>query len=163
MADLRTSLRGWLLPAAGSDDAEVIEAPIEVPGWSQRPWVKLRPLTYEQELRRQALEWVEEYEAPRLPDGGFGQESGPVIRRRPDVWAMREFCFRHCLLDFLLPREGRDGTIVETRYVAGNWPANLAIIRELPPRLGEWLWSAVEDANRMRWEDREFLEHAKNA
>ena len=158
-----TDLHGWLLPAVGFDDAEVLEAPIEVPGWSRRPWVKLGPLTYEEELRRQSLEWVEEYEPPLLPDGSTGDEQVPLVRRRPDVWAVREFCYRHCLVDFLLPREGRDGEVVQTRYVANNWAANSDILRHLPPRLADWLWGCIERVNRTRWEDQQFLDTAKNA
>jgi len=156
------NLRGWLLPAVGFDDTEVVEAPIDVPGWSRRPWVKLRPLTYEEELRRQSLEWVEEYQAPSAPEEMPADQTAPVIRRRPDLWVMREFCLRHCIVDFLLPRQGRDGQVIETRYIANNWPANLSIIRHLPPRLADWLWSAVEGVNRMRWDDRQFLQTAKN-
>lgn len=162
MGNERANLQGWLLPAVGFDDAEVIQAPIEVPGWSHRPWVKLRPLTYEEELRRQSLEWVEEYQALSAPDEISTEETPPVVRRRPDLWAMREFCLRHCIVDFLLPRQGRDGQVIETRYVAHNWPANLNIIRHLPPRLADWLWRAVETVNRMRWDDRQFLQTAKN-
>lgn len=158
-------VREWAIPSAVQRDAERLDAPVDVPGWSERPWVELRPLTDEEMLRRESLGVYEEYDAPlvdpelhnaRLP------ERQPVIRRRYDLWAMAEFDYRHCVVDFCLPVAAEDGSYRQAKPTGGP-EADLSLFRRLPPRLATWLAEAIQRVNRRLATEVELLGLAKKS
>jgi len=158
-------VREWAVPAAVARDVRRIEAPVDIPGWTERPWVELRPLTDEEMLRRESIGVYEEYEAPRVdPDLHHLRlaEDRPVIRRRYDLWAMAEFDYRHCLVDFCLAVAVGDGSYRQARP-AREKEADLALLRRLPPRLATWLAEAIQSVNRRSAEEAELLEKAKKS
>ncbi len=148
MADSGIGLEEWTVPAATARDVVELAVPVDVPGWEERPWVKLRPLTDEEALRRESVGVYEEYCAPTVDEDLYGAvvEEGPVIRRRYDLWAMAEFDYRHCLVDFRLPERTEEGSFREVR-LSRNWDDNLAFLRRLPPRLAEWLGEMIAAVN----------------
>jgi hypothetical protein len=158
-AEAVADLADWIIPPPSAETANVVTAPITVPGWEEPPWVKLRPLTYEEDMRRQSIGWYEEYE---LPADGCPAE---VIRVRQwcDRWALAEFDFRHCVLDFRLPELAADGTVSAARFVPGQPSRNVEVLKRLPPALSEWLAAAIARVNRRRPEDAPALADAKNA
>ena len=158
-------VREWAIPSAVQRDVMRAEAPVDVPGWTERPWVQLRPLTDEEMLRRESVGVYEEYDAPlvdpdlhnaRLPD------RQAVIRRRYDLWAMAEFDYRHCVVDFCLPLVAEDGSCRQAKP-RGEPEADLDLFRRLPPRLATWLAEAIQRVNRRLPAEVELLSLAKKS
>ena len=83
------------------------EAPVEMPGWSERPWVEVRALTEAEALERESLGLLEEYE---LVARGL-EEPELRVRRVYDLVAMAEYEWGKCLVDWCLPAitPGGDG------------------------------------------------------
>ena len=134
----RDKLAAWIISAAGADCTHRCEAPVEVPGWDEPPWVELRPLTEREQLERESLGVRDEY---HLDDGGYVDN----IERRYDLAAMTGYDYEHCLVDFCLPRENDDGEIVP-------WPKPddfraEQLLDSLPPALAQWLNHLIEQVN----------------
>jgi hypothetical protein len=89
-------IRAW---ASGTMGVERFEAPVELPGWSERPWVAVRALTEAEALERESLGLIEEYEVVAR---GLG-EPELRVRRVYDLVAMAEYEWGKCLVDWCLP------------------------------------------------------------
>jgi hypothetical protein len=159
----------------------VIEAPVEVPGWECRPWVRLRALTEAEALERESLGLAEEYE---LVTGGL-QEPAVRVRRTYDLRLMAEYDHEHCVVEACVPEVQSDGTIVERRIGRGaetngvltptplprpsasgegNDNGNGAaaeVLGRMQPALAEWLHREIERVNRRLPEQRAVIETAK--
>lgn len=155
--DRLAQLADWIIPPPSAQTATVVSAPIEIPGWEERPWVKVRPLTYEEEMRRQSIGWYEEYEVP-----GEGPADGPIsVRQWCDQWALAEFDYRHCVVDFRLPELGPDGTVRAVEAAPHDPSRNVEVLKRLPPALREWLNATIGRVNRRRPEDARVLGETK--
>lgn len=147
-------LEAWVISAAGQDVTRRFTAPVDIAGWQERPWVKLRPLTAREALRRQSLGTREEYET-----GPHGETT--LVRRSYNLEAMTEFDLRCCLVDFLLPVRDEDGSI-KPACLGDEWlPEHGVLLDRLPPGLADWLLSAIEAVNMRRPEDAAILSDAK--
>ena len=134
----RDKLAAWIISAAGRDCTHRFEAPVEVPGWDEPPWVELRPLTEREHLERESLGVRDEY---YLDDNGYVDS----IERRYDLAAMTGYDYEHCLVDFCLPRENSDGETVPWRK-PDDFRAE-QLLDSLPPALAEWLNQLIEQVN----------------
>ncbi len=147
-------LTAWIISAAGEEVARTFTAPVEMPGWEERPWVKLRPLTAREALRRESLGLRDEYQVG--PDG-----QTTLIRRSYDREAMAELDLRCCLVDFLLPVRGEDGGVQAARMGDGRLAPDGSLLDRLPPALAAWLLESIEAVNMRRPEDAAILGDAK--
>jgi hypothetical protein len=147
-------LEAWVISAAGQDVTRVFTAPVDMPGWQERPWVKLRPLTAREALQRQSLGTRDEY---RLgPDG-----ETTLVRRSYDLEAMTELDLRCCLVDFLLPVRDEDGR-VKPACMGDEWlPEQGLLLDHMPPALAAWLNETIQVVNMRRPEDAAILSDAK--
>jgi hypothetical protein len=96
MGTVRRELGDW---CSGGREVERFEAPVELPGWSERPWVEVRALTEAEALERESLGLIEEYE---VVAHGLG-EPELRVRRVYDLVAMAEYEWGKCLVDWCLP------------------------------------------------------------
>ena len=87
---------GW---ASGVGATQRFEAPVELPGWSERAWIEVRPLTEAEALEQESLGLIEEYE---LVQRGLG-EPELRVRRVYDLVAMAEYEWGKCVVDWWLP------------------------------------------------------------
>lgn len=95
-----TGNRGdWSAWAGGVREAQRFVAPVEIPGWSERPWVVVRALTEAEALEQESLGLIEEYEVVQR---GLG-EPEVRVRRVYDLVAMAEYEWERCLVDWCLP------------------------------------------------------------
>jgi len=173
-------LSAWIISAAGEEVARTFTAPVQMPGWEERPWVKLRPLTAREALRRESLGLRDEYQVG--PDG-----QTTLVRRSYDREAMAELDLRCCLVDFLLPVRDEGGQVQAARMGdARNGPktpqdgigglearptggcetgsklaSDGSLLDRLPPALAAWLSERIEAVNMRRPEDAAILGDAK--
>jgi len=134
----RDELAAWIISAAGPDCTHRFQAPVEVPGRQEPPWVELRPLTQREQLERESLGVRDEY---HLEDSGYVNS----IERRYDLVAMTGYDYDRCLVDFCLPRENSDGEIVPWRK-PDDFRAE-QLLDSLPPALAQWLNQLIEQIN----------------
>lgn len=146
--------RAWVIAGSAGQDTFRFVAPIQPPGWEERPWVDLRPLSLREALRRDSIGLRDEYEL--AADG-----SVVGMRRTYDFEAMARFDLECCLVDMLLPVDGPDGSCAQLRgdEVSGVGVSDL--LDRLPQPLAEWLLDSIEAVNMRRAEDREVLAEAK--
>lgn len=145
------------------DTSVVVEAPVEIEGWAQRPWVRLRPLSEAEALERESLGLVEEYE---LVTGGLAE---PAVRvwRSYDLRAMAEYDWAHCVVEGCLPEVTAEGAVVERRIgeaVPGAMNrATTEVLGRMQPALAAWLHEEIERVNRRLPEQRAEIETAKKS
>ena len=134
----RDELAAWVISAGGPDCAHRFEVPVEVPGWDEPPWVKVRPLTQREQLERESRGVRDEY---HLDASGYVDS----IVRHYDLAAMTGYDYEHCLIDFCLPRENSDGEIVPWRK-PNDFRAE-QLLDGLPPALAQWLNQLIDQVN----------------
>ena len=131
-------LQAWVISAAGPECTRRFEAPVEVPGWSRRPWVEVRPLTYRERLQRESLGVRDEY---HLDTNGSIEQ----VVRRYDTVAMARYDHEHCVVAFCLPRGNTQADLVKWRRPDEfNAEEFLAL---LPPVLAQWLDEVIDEVN----------------
>ena len=125
----------------------------------QRAWVRLRPLTWGEALRREALAYQEEYEV---------DEAGVVRRivRRFDAEAARRFDLRQGLVSFRLPLRSETGEVEwlgaqATQQITAETVERL--LAGLPTGLAGWLEECLEEINARRPQDRAALAEVKKS
>ncbi len=135
--------QAWVVTAAGEDSEMVFAAPVEIPGWDEQPWVKLRPLTVREKLRRDSLGVRDEYEI---------RADGQVValRRTYDFEAMLELDLECCIVDYLLPVPGPDGEVRELRAGEAQGRACGDLLDAAPVAVAEWLVDCIEAINMRR-------------
>lgn len=160
---------------AGVEASEVVEASVEVEGWSARPWVRLRPLTEAEALERESLGLVEQYE---LVDGGLAEPEVRVTRTY-DLRAMAEYDWAHCVVDGCLPEMVGDGTVAQRRLGRGGTGSGgpdgadaggahlvaeaVELLGRMQPALAAWLAREIERVNRRLPEQQAELEAVKKS
>lgn len=149
-----TDWKAWVLCAVGEDSEQVFSAPVTIPGWDDTPWVRLRPLTVREALKRDSLGIRDEYEI-----GVDGQVTG--IRRVCDFEKMLDFDLNKCLTDYLLPLTTVAGNVRACRCGDHDSPRNCELIDQLSPRMLEWLNECVEAINMRRPQDQLLMSEAK--
>lgn len=150
-------LRDWVGVGIGVEIAEVVEAPVEVPGWKGRPWVRVRCLTEAEALERESLGLIEEYE---LVTRGL-EEPSVSVRRIYDLRAMAEYDFAHTVTDFCLPELRMDQTLAERRAAVDDPDGNVSFLGCLQPAVAKWLQEVIDRVNRRLPEQRATIEQAK--
>lgn len=145
----------WVISAAGEQTARRFEAPVEIPGWTMRPWVTLRPLSAREALRRESIGLCEEYDL--TADG-----TARMLRRTWDLEAMMEYELECCLLDCVLPMHDEEGAIRELRWSEADASSG-ELLDRLPPRLMAWVNDCLEAVNMRRAPDEELVAEAKKA
>ena len=147
--------------AAGSGGVRRFEAPVEIPGWQENPWVLVRALTEAEALERESLGLIEEYE---LVARGL-EEPELRVRRVYDLVAMAEYEWERCLVDWCLPEvrpaEGETEPLVVVKRREGERAADLTFLRGMGPCLGAWLKHVLDEVNWRLPEQRAQLEIAK--
>jgi len=166
----------WLLRPAETQESFVIEAPVSIPGWQHKPWIRLRPLTEAETLERESLGLVEEYE---LVSAGW-EAPAVRVRRRYDLRRMAEYDYAHCVLEGCLPQCQEDGTVQEC-WIRGDIYAQATtetadktagasarpyifaseLLERMPPALAAWLHTEIERINFRLPAQRAILEAAK--
>lgn len=149
-------LQAWIIRAAGRNCERVFPAPVEIEGWEQRPWVKLRPLTDYEALQRESVGVYDEYVLDS--DGAIER-----VVRRYDRAAMTRYDYEHCLMDFCLPRENEDGQIVSWQPTEGAEVDADYLLQTVPPALAEWLEAALDEVNMRRVADQQLLGAVKKS
>ncbi len=147
-------LWAWIISAAGPDCTRRFEAPIELSGWDDPPWVEVRPLSEREQLERESLGVYDEYHL---------NANGDVERvvRRYDQVATARYDYEHCLVDFCLPRKDAHGEIAPwAKPERLNADELLAV---LPPALAEWLTEVIEQVNLQRPADQKLLAEVKKS
>ena len=157
MDEGQSRVEDWAVCGAGVDRSIVIEAPVEVAGWEQRPWVRLRALTEAEALERESLGLAEEYE---LVTGGL-QEPAVRVRRTYDLRVMDEYEHEHCVVEACLPEVQKDGTVAERRVASCEEKAE--VLGRMQPALAHWLHTEIERVNRRLPEQRAVIETAKKS
>lgn len=137
---------GWIIGESGSEAERRFEAPVEIDGWDERPWIRLRPLTAREALRRESLGLREE-----LEPGADG--SARAIRRRYDLEAMVAYELECCLVDYALPVLGPDGVVRCARREEGPGALGGELLDRMPTRLADWLAQCLDEINLRRPED----------
>lgn len=154
-------------------------APVELPGWGERPWVEVRPLTEAEALEQESLGLIEEYE---LVQRGLG-EPELRVRRVYDLVAMAEYEWGKCLVDWCLPEWKAPGTevpvwggaslrdagtgetagaeLVARRKTAGDEEGDRGFLREMRPCLAAWVREVLDLVNWRLPEQRAQIEAAK--
>jgi len=148
-------LADWVIPRVGEAAACTRWAPVDIPEWPQQPWVKLRPLSHEEQLRRQSIGWQRDYEV----DAETGEPL--LLRESCDQWAMACFDYQHCVVAYCLPRYCEDGSIERVEGNGRDWARSADVFRSLPPGLAAWLEAAIAEVNRWRPQDLDALRRAK--
>lgn len=148
--------QAWIIAAAGRDCERIFEAPVEIEGWEQRPWVKLRPLTAYEALQRESLGVYDEY---HLDNDGSIQR----VVRRYDRAAVTRYDYEHCLVDFCLPCENAEGEIGPCRPSQDEGIDPEYLLENLPPALAEWLDEALDEVNLRRLPDQQLLSAVKKS
>ena len=148
--------QAWIIGAAGRDCERVFEASVEIEGWEQRPWVKLRPLTVYETLQRESLGVCDEY---HLDNDGSIQR----VVRRYDRAVVTRYDYEHCLVDFCLPRENTAGEIVACQPSQDKGIDPDYLLENLPPALAEWLDEALDEVNLRRLADQQLLSAVKKS
>jgi len=154
MSEDSGQLQAWIIGAVGPDCVRLFEAPVEIPGWPERVWIKLRPLTDREALERESLGVYDEY---HLDNNGLIQR----VVRRYDRAAMTRYDYQHCLVDFCLPRENAEGEIVPWRAAQEEEIDADYLLEKLPPALAQWLREALDEVNLRRLGDQQFLSGVK--
>lgn len=149
-----TDWKSWVLCAVGEDDEQTFSAPVTIPGWNETPWVRLRPLTARESLKRDSLGFRDEYEI-----GADGQVTG--IRRTCDSEKMLDFDLDKCVTDYLLPLTTTSGDVRACRCGDQYAPQNSELLDHLSPRMLEWLVECVEAVNLRRPQDQLLMSEAK--
>jgi len=134
---------GWVIPAEGGERARRFEAPVDIEGWAERPWVRLRPLSAREALRRESLGLREELQTG--PDGDVR-----AVRRSYDLEAMVGYELECCVVDYALPLADADGSVRYTRAADG---VGGELLDRLPTRLADWLAKCLDEVNLRRPED----------
>jgi len=147
-------LAAWIISAAGQEITREFTAEVEIAGWEERPWVKLRPLTAREALRRESLGTRDEYEV--RADGNTA-----LVKRTYDLEAMTEYDLDCCLVDFVLPVQGQDGEVRGVRMGDDEFAADGSLLDRLPPALAGWLIEAIEAVNLRRRQDGSILSDTK--
>ncbi|MGD9495690.1 MAG: hypothetical protein AB7Y46_05205 [Armatimonadota bacterium] len=147
---------GWVIAAAGRDTTRRFEAPVQIPGCRQRPWVLVRPLTAREALRRESLGLREELLLD--PDGAIRS-----LRRTYDHEAMVEYELERCLVDFALPATDGCGRTRLVRKAQASDALKGGLLDRLPVRLIDWLMRCLDEVNLRRPADAEVLAEAKKA
>lgn len=149
-------LEAWVIGAAGRDCQRVFEAPVEIPDWEQRPWVKLRPLTAHESLQRESCGIYDEYAL---------DSEGTIERvvRRYDRAATTRYDYAHCLVDFCLPRQNAEGQTVCWQPADESEIEADCLLQTLPPALAEWLETALDEVNMRRVVDQQLLSVVKKS
>ncbi len=147
-------LWAWIISAAGPHCGRRLEAPIELPGWDDPPWVEVRPLSQRERLERESLGVYDEYHL---------DANGDVARvvRRYDQVAMARYDYEHCLVAFCLPREETPGEIAPWRKPEVLDGGELAGV--LPPALAEWLSQLIDQVNLRRPPDQKLRAEVKKS
>jgi hypothetical protein len=154
-------LSRWIIPARGEEQIVRVEAPVDIPGWGERPWANLRPLTHEEALRRESIGWREEYAAVDAGGATLPATDTALVRQVCDHWALAQFDYEHCVLSYCLPRYLPDGTVEPVRGNGRDWGQSREVFRRLPPALAQWLRAAIDEVNRRTPVDAEVLAQAK--
>ncbi|MHB8996918.1 MAG: hypothetical protein ACYC63_16870 [Armatimonadota bacterium] len=81
---MKRELDGWY---GGERQVQRYEAPVDLPGWREKPWVAVRALTEAEALERESLGLIEEYEVVAR---GLA-EPELRVRRVYDLVAMAEY------------------------------------------------------------------------
>jgi len=149
-----TDWEAWVLCAVGGDDERVFNASVTIPDWGEAPWVRLRPLTARESLKRDSLGVRDEYEI-----GVDSQVTG--IRRTCDFEKMLDFDLDKCVVDYLLPPRTAAGDVRGVRRGDHDAPSNGELLDLLGPRLLEWLVECVEAVNMRRPQDQLLMSEAK--
>jgi len=149
-----TDWKPWVLGAVGEDDEQAFSAPVAIPGWNETPWVRLRPLTAREALKRDSLGFRDEYEI-----GADGQVTG--IRRTCDFEKMLDFDLDKCVTDYFLPLTTNAGDVRACRCGDQDTPQNSELLDQLSPRMIEWLVECVEAVNMRRPQDQLLMSEAK--
>jgi len=148
----------WAAWGDGVEEAVVVEAPVEIPGWARKPWLRLRALSEAEALERESLGLAEEYE---LVSGGL-QEPAVRVRRTYDLLSMAEYDYEHCVLEFCLPELQRDGSVAERWMGREAEPGEkAAFLGRMQPAMAEWVRTEIERVNRRLPEQRAAVELAK--
>ncbi len=153
-SDPDTNWKSWVLCAVGGDDEQTFSAPVTIPGWNEAPWVRLRPLTARESLKRDSLGIRDEYEI-----GADDQITG--IRRTCDFEKMLDFDLDKCVTDYLLPLTTTAGDARAVRCGDPDAPKNSELLDHLSPRMLEWLVECVETVNMRRPQDQLLVSEAK--
>ncbi len=140
MPDDERQRQAWIIGAVGRNYERVFEAPVEIDGWQQRPWVKVRPLTAYEALQRESLGAYDEY---HLDNDGNIQR----VVRRYDRAAVTRYDYEHCLVDFCLPREDNEGEVVPYQPSPDKGIDTDYLLDNLPPALADWLDEALDEVN----------------
>ncbi len=156
MTSSNQQLLAWLIGATGRDCGRRFEAPVQIPGWDQQPWVKLRPLTEQEARERESLGVYDEY---HLDNSGGIQR----VVRRYDHLAMTRYDYEHCLVACCLPREDSKGQIVPWRASQETGIDVDYLLGNLPPALAQWLREALDEINLRRVGDQQLLSTVKKS
>lgn len=146
-------IQAWLKMLA-QPEGLIFRAPEDWPGWTDRPWVRLRPLTWREGLLREALACWEEFEI----------DEASVVRRvirRYDPTAARRFELEHCLTGFCLPLPSAEGQAEPWEPEEINEEVVERLLAELPLPLGGWLEQCLDEVNLRSPQDQELLQAVK--
>jgi hypothetical protein len=157
--DTELSALAWSIAGHGAKTSVRAEAPVEIPGWEERPWIEVRALTEAENLERESLGLVEEYE---LVTQGLGEPQLQVTRRY-DLLAMARYDFEHCVVGFLLPETLAEGQVVERRMEPGEAGEAAELLERMQPLLAEFVWRAIEAVNLRQPEQRAAVELVKKS
>ena len=146
-------LDGWVIAQVGDYAAVVFHAAVDLPGWTGRPWVRVRALTDHEALERESIGIRDVY----LPSA----DDGVVCERTYDFAAMSDYDLAHCVVDFWLPRRAADGAVVPVHGEEIGAEERAEVMRRLPQALGQWVRACVDHVNLRRPEDQIGLGIAK--
>ncbi len=149
----RAEHEAWIIAAAGAEITRRFQAPIDLPAGERRAWVRLRPLTAREALRRDSIGLEERWELG--PDG-----AAHVLHRNYDHEAMMQYELERCLVEYELPMVGEDGS---ERVATGENLPREELLDRLPTALMAWLVECLDAVNLRRPGDAEVLAAAKKA
>ena len=148
-------LDGWVIAQVGDYAAVVFHADMDLPGWTGRPWVRVRALTDHEALEREGI-GIRDLYLQSADDC-----SGVVCERTYDFAAMAGYDFAHCVVDFWLPKRGVNGEVVPLHGEEVGAEERAEVMLRLPQALGQWVRECVDRVNLRRLDDRHGLEVAK--
>jgi hypothetical protein len=154
MAEVREA---WVVAAESGEVTVRFEAPVEIEGWEERPWVEVRALTDAETLEREAIGLWEEYE---LVSEGLG-EAQVRVTRRYDLPAMAEYDYAHGVVDFCLPEMTAAGEVRPRRGSEIEASERAELLGRMQPCLSQWVWRAIETINHRTPEQRCEIEMVK--
>ena len=152
-ADALPDLEAWVIAQVGDCPGLVCHAEVDIPGWQERPWVRVRALTDHEALERESIGVRDAY-VPSADDG-------VVCERTYNFAAMGAYDLAHSVVGFWLPTQGADGEVVPVNGEGISAEERAALMRRLPQALGQWVRECVDRVNLRRPEDQSGLAIAK--